>query len=113
MEPTGSHDWYSRYTEYSHCHGVKLSKQKLSKTITIDGSQTGPGEADPFQALFYPSSWATGLCEDLIKQIKGESRYSISRQYRPENRQITGNETNRERLTLDYSACSVPAVYSF
>ncbi|KAG8273104.1 hypothetical protein J6590_028996 [Homalodisca vitripennis] len=23
-----------------------------------------------------PSSWATGLCEDLIKQNKGESRYS-------------------------------------
>ncbi|KAG8283495.1 hypothetical protein J6590_016762 [Homalodisca vitripennis] len=26
--------------------------------------------------LFCPSSWATGLCEDLIKQNKGESRYS-------------------------------------
>ncbi|KAG8292438.1 hypothetical protein J6590_040401 [Homalodisca vitripennis] len=26
--------------------------------------------------LFCPSSWATGLCEDLIKQSKGESRYS-------------------------------------
>ncbi|KAG8246016.1 hypothetical protein J6590_049295 [Homalodisca vitripennis] len=27
-------------------------------------------------ALFCPSSWVTGLCEDLIKQNKGESRYS-------------------------------------
>ncbi|KAG8286266.1 hypothetical protein J6590_063940 [Homalodisca vitripennis] len=27
-------------------------------------------------ALFCPSSWATGLCEDLIKQNKGESQYS-------------------------------------
>ncbi|KAG8274197.1 hypothetical protein J6590_004214 [Homalodisca vitripennis] len=31
-----------------------------------------------FQALFCPPSWATGLCEDLIKQNKGESRYSTS-----------------------------------
>ncbi|KAG8283131.1 hypothetical protein J6590_023662 [Homalodisca vitripennis] len=30
----------------------------------------------PFYALFCLSSWATGLCEDLIKQNKGESRYS-------------------------------------
>ncbi|KAG8310632.1 hypothetical protein J6590_060168 [Homalodisca vitripennis] len=29
-----------------------------------------------FYALFCPSLWATGLCEDLIKQNKGESRYS-------------------------------------
>ncbi|KAG8313045.1 hypothetical protein J6590_010138 [Homalodisca vitripennis] len=38
------------------------------------------GEADPltFEALFCPSSWATGLCEDLIKQDKGERRYSTS-----------------------------------
>ncbi|KAG8245036.1 hypothetical protein J6590_009111 [Homalodisca vitripennis] len=29
-------------------------------------------------SLFCPSSWATGLCEDLIKQNKGESRYTKS-----------------------------------
>ncbi|KAG8305066.1 hypothetical protein J6590_096620 [Homalodisca vitripennis] len=29
-----------------------------------------------FYTLFCSSSWATGLCEDLIKQNKGESRYS-------------------------------------
>ncbi|KAG8263791.1 hypothetical protein J6590_024019, partial [Homalodisca vitripennis] len=27
-------------------------------------------------SLFCTPSWATGLCEDLIKQNKGESRYS-------------------------------------
>ncbi|KAG8288289.1 hypothetical protein J6590_021056 [Homalodisca vitripennis] len=32
----------------------------------------------PFKALFCPPSWATGLCEDLIKRNKGESRYSAS-----------------------------------
>ncbi|KAG8272158.1 hypothetical protein J6590_047172 [Homalodisca vitripennis] len=30
----------------------------------------------PHSSLFCPPSWATGLCEDLIKQNKGESRYS-------------------------------------
>ncbi|KAG8310408.1 hypothetical protein J6590_064436 [Homalodisca vitripennis] len=30
----------------------------------------------PFEALFCPSSWAIDLCEDLIEQRKGESRYS-------------------------------------
>ncbi|KAG8285158.1 hypothetical protein J6590_086240 [Homalodisca vitripennis] len=30
----------------------------------------------PFEALLCPSSWTTDLCEDLIKQSKGESRYS-------------------------------------
>ncbi|KAG8314399.1 hypothetical protein J6590_093465 [Homalodisca vitripennis] len=29
-----------------------------------------------FYALFCPSSWVTGLYEDIIKQDKGESRYS-------------------------------------
>ncbi|KAG8271625.1 hypothetical protein J6590_058429 [Homalodisca vitripennis] len=28
------------------------------------------------KALFCPSSWATGLCEDLNKQNKGVSRYN-------------------------------------
>ncbi|KAG8295316.1 hypothetical protein J6590_082530 [Homalodisca vitripennis] len=28
------------------------------------------------RTLFYSSSWAIGLCEDLIKHNKGESRYS-------------------------------------
>ncbi|KAG8243003.1 hypothetical protein J6590_054052 [Homalodisca vitripennis] len=38
------------------------------------------GEADPLLSLLLssPSSWAIGLCEDLIKQNKGESRYSTS-----------------------------------
>ncbi|KAG8252905.1 hypothetical protein J6590_046324 [Homalodisca vitripennis] len=29
-----------------------------------------------FYTLFCPYSWATGLCEDLIKQNTEESRYS-------------------------------------
>ncbi|KAG8272575.1 hypothetical protein J6590_037869 [Homalodisca vitripennis] len=29
-----------------------------------------------FEALFCPSSWATGLYEDVIKQNRGESQYS-------------------------------------
>ncbi|KAG8307081.1 hypothetical protein J6590_032988 [Homalodisca vitripennis] len=32
-------------------------------------------EADPLLSLILPS-WAAGLCEDLIKQDKGEIRYS-------------------------------------
>ncbi|KAG8274327.1 hypothetical protein J6590_004353 [Homalodisca vitripennis] len=35
----------------------------------------------PFWAVFCPSSWATGLCEDLIKQNKGESRYSTNKKF--------------------------------
>ncbi|KAG8295394.1 hypothetical protein J6590_081504 [Homalodisca vitripennis] len=30
----------------------------------------------PFYALFCPSSWTTGLCDDLIEQNEGESQYS-------------------------------------
>ncbi|KAG8240797.1 hypothetical protein J6590_101778, partial [Homalodisca vitripennis] len=33
-------------------------------------------KADPLLYLIL-SSWATGLCEDLIKQNKGESRYKV------------------------------------
>ncbi|KAG8277500.1 hypothetical protein J6590_041667 [Homalodisca vitripennis] len=47
------------------------------------GGRTGRGveeelqlETTRFKTLFCPPSWATGLCEDLIKQNKGESRYS-------------------------------------
>ncbi|KAG8275530.1 hypothetical protein J6590_083698 [Homalodisca vitripennis] len=31
-----------------------------------------------FCTLFCPSSWAAGLCEDLIKQNKGENQYKYS-----------------------------------
>ncbi|KAG8296812.1 hypothetical protein J6590_048887 [Homalodisca vitripennis] len=50
--------------------------------IRIFSSQSLPnffkGEPIPFLSLFCPSSWTTGLCEDLIKQNKGESiQYKI------------------------------------
>ncbi|KAG8294695.1 hypothetical protein J6590_097258 [Homalodisca vitripennis] len=44
---------------------------------TLTGGQPGlETAAGSLLCIFCPSSWATGLCEDLIKQNKGESRYS-------------------------------------
>ncbi|KAG8332200.1 hypothetical protein J6590_026370 [Homalodisca vitripennis] len=36
------------------------------------------GSERPFRLFFFPSSWTTGLCEELIKQNKKERRTSIS-----------------------------------
>ncbi|KAG8315560.1 hypothetical protein J6590_067917 [Homalodisca vitripennis] len=67
--------------ENPHSHIYKLAVPRSSKegglftlflTIDIDVVIWPSCKA----ALFCPSLWATGLCEDLIKQNKGESQYS-------------------------------------
>ncbi|KAG8275726.1 hypothetical protein J6590_080719 [Homalodisca vitripennis] len=49
-------------------------KQYVQKTASVVEKQSSC-EIEA-HALFCPSSWAIGLCEDLIKQNNGESRYS-------------------------------------
>ncbi|KAG8336443.1 hypothetical protein J6590_044216 [Homalodisca vitripennis] len=60
-----------------------------------------------FNPLFCPSSWATGLCEDLIKQNKGESRYS-TRSMRIRTRTISNSDSKSN--ILDRSAIGTPEI---
>ncbi|KAG8253324.1 hypothetical protein J6590_036846 [Homalodisca vitripennis] len=53
---------------------ICLALSRLSRVCSLQVLLTE--KPIPFYALSCLSSWATGMCEDLIKQNKGESRYS-------------------------------------
>ncbi|KAG8335963.1 hypothetical protein J6590_055695 [Homalodisca vitripennis] len=93
-------------------HQNHIYSGKCKKTVELENLKWGMGEllkiwtvlqhsslinflrdANPFLALFYPSSRANGLCEDLIKHNRDESRYSTrSIVLIKEQRSQTGSE---------------------
>ncbi|KAG8288781.1 hypothetical protein J6590_010891 [Homalodisca vitripennis] len=93
----------SRYKVEVPLSGVEKRMKPTTKRKPMQGSHVIVYAIGG--ALFRPSSWTTGLCEDLIKQIRGRVRYSTRSMRGGQRTGIESMPRPDRYCVVDFSVC--------